>query len=124
MLARTLNMLLGQWLVLSAFLWRHDHPQLTDTVVVGVLASAIAFLAVTYPSARRWNLLLSAWLLVATLSMPHQAVTAWNNVLVAVAMFALAIVPGPERRRAVTLDERLRAVATAARSAELHGAGR
>ena len=113
MLARTLNLLLGQWLILSAFIWRHDHPQFTNTLLVGVLCTGVAFFAVSYPSARRWNMLLAAWLLVSTLLMPHQPLTAWNNALVAIAVFALALVHGREPPRALTLDERLRVVADA-----------
>ncbi|HET7752954.1 MAG TPA: hypothetical protein VFK85_03510 [Anaeromyxobacteraceae bacterium] len=113
MIARTLNLLVGSWLFLSAFVWRHPDPQFTNTWLVGLLCAVIAVAAVSYPRARYWNVLLSAWLVFSTLWLPHLRPTVWNNIIVALAMLAFALVPSPEAEHKPTLDERLQAVANA-----------
>lgn len=124
MLARVFNLLLGQWLIISAFVWPHEHPQLENTIVVGVLCSAIAFFAVIHPPVRRWNMLLAVWLIASTWAMPHHPGTIANNIVVALAMFGLALVrSAPPVERPLTLDERLRIIADAMARSRGHAEG-
>jgi hypothetical protein len=111
MYARTANVLLGSWLVVSAFVWPHTRPQLDNTVIAGILCFAVALVAVVHSPARRWNLLLGAWVVVSSVVLPGHLLTAVHNALVGAAMFALALVRTPGWQPPVTLENRLREVA-------------
>ncbi|WP_433927819.1 SPW repeat protein [Sorangium cellulosum] len=92
--ARGINIALGIWLFISAFLWRHSQDQFTNTWVVGVLCVAFALLAIWAPKARYLNTILAIWLFVSAWAIPALSVaTVWNNVLVAVAILIVSLVP-------------------------------
>src|SRR5690349_1717021 len=54
---RWLNVLLGVWLFISAFLWPHSQAQFTNTWLMGVLAVIFALLASRLNEARYLNTL-------------------------------------------------------------------
>jgi hypothetical protein len=92
--ARLGNTVLGLWLFTSAFAWRHFEASLHNTWLVGALVVASA-LAALRRSAWRWaNTALGGWLFASTLFLfrPLDVKTLWNNVLVAVLVFALSLV--------------------------------
>jgi hypothetical protein len=92
--ARLANAALGLWLFTSAFAWRHFEASLHNTWLVGALIFASA-LAALRRSAWRWaNTALGGWLFASTLFLfrPLDLETLWNNVLVAVLVFALSLV--------------------------------
>lgn len=97
--ARGLNVLLGIWLFISAFIWEHTQAQRTNTWILGVLCVVFALIAMSTPQARWLNTILSIWLFISVWALPHRNLaTMWNNVLVAIAVFLLSLVPGrPER---------------------------
>jgi hypothetical protein len=92
--ARVLSALLGAWLFLSGFVWDHTPAQRVNAWAVGVLFVAVALVALAASALRRINTALSAWLLASVWALPHaSAATMWNDALVAVAVFALSLVP-------------------------------
>jgi hypothetical protein len=92
---RIVNVLLGIWLFISAFAWRHTPAQTTNTWIVGVLCVLFALVAMALPWGRYLNTLLAVWLFVSTWALPSiHAGTVWNNVVVAIAMFVVSLLPG------------------------------
>ena len=95
--ARVVNILLGVWLFISAFVWPHSQAQMTNTWILGVLCVIFALVAMALPWVRYLNTLLAIWLFISAWALPTVSVgTIWNNVLVAIAVFIVSLVPtGP-----------------------------
>ena len=99
-LARQLQIVLGIWLFISAFIWPHTTAQRTNTWICGLIAIAFAIIAMKEPRARWVNTALAVWLFFSTIALPHISVgTEWNNVLVAIAMFILSLAPSTWQAR-------------------------
>jgi hypothetical protein len=99
LLARYINLLLGVWLVISAFVWRHTIEQQTNAWIVGVLVAVFALVAIGRERARYLNTLLSVWLLASIWVLPTVAeATQWNHGLVAMAVFIFSLVPNAPAR--------------------------
>jgi hypothetical protein len=93
-LPRIVNVVLGAWLFISAFLWPHTAAQRTNSWVCGVLCIVFALVATTAPWARYLNTVLAIWLFISAWALPAiSAATVWNNVLVAIAIFVVSLVP-------------------------------
>ena len=91
---RIINVILGIWLFVSAFIWPHSRAQLTNTWILGVLCVLFALVAMALPWARYLNTLLAIWLFISAWALPTvSAGTIWNNVLVAIAVFIVSLVP-------------------------------
>ena len=89
---RSINLLLGVWLVISAFLWTHSHEQFGNTCAVGVASAVVAALAMGSPRLRWINGVVALWLFVSAFVLPHATVgTIWNGVIVAVIMFSVSV---------------------------------
>ena len=94
MAARTLNVLLGVWLFVSAFVWAHSQAQLTNTWIRGVLCVVFALFAMRAERARFLNTALAVWLFVSAFALPGSSQgTVWNNALVASAVFVVSLAP-------------------------------
>ena len=93
-----MNLLLGLWVLASAFAWPHDELAQTNTWICGLLIALFAILAIYEPTMRYVNTVLGAWLVLSTVFV-FEATTAtrWNNVLVGLAVFIVSLVPGPRR---------------------------
>lgn len=93
---RILNLILGVWLFISAFVWPHTQAQMTNTWILGVIAVAISLVAMyVNAQARYLNTVLSIWLFISVWALPRLNVgTAWNNVIVAILMFVFSLIPG------------------------------
>ena len=113
MYARTANLLLSSWLVVSAFAWPHARPQLENAVVVGALCFVFALVAVVHSPARWWNVVLGAWLVVSFVVLPDRVWTDLHNAVVGAALCAFALVPTPGWQAPVTLEQRLRQISDA-----------
>lgn len=99
--ARVLNALLGTWLFLSGFVWDHTPAQRVNAWAVGALCVAVALVARAASPLRRVNTALSAWLFASVWALPHaSAATLWNDAVVALAVFALSLVPDPKEEAA------------------------
>jgi hypothetical protein len=97
---RILNVILGVWLFISAFLWPHTQSQFTNTWVCGVLCVAFALLAMAMPQARYLNTLLAIWLFISAWALPSMRIgTIWCNVLTAIAIFVVSLVPSSPAER-------------------------
>jgi hypothetical protein len=91
---RIINVILGVWLFISAFVWPHTASQMTNTWVCGVLAVIFALVAMAVPWVRYLNTLLAIWLFISAWALPSVSPgTIWNNVLVAIAIFIVSLVP-------------------------------
>lgn len=91
---RIVNVILGVWLFISAFAWPHTHAQMTNTWILGVLCVIFALVAMAVPWVRYLNTLLAIWLFISAWALPMESPgTVWNNVLVAIAIFVVSLVP-------------------------------
>jgi hypothetical protein len=101
--ARTLNLILGVWLFVSAFLWSHTPADRVSCWAVGIGVIAFAIIAMTLPVARWVNAALAVWLFISAFALPHlHAGTRWNEVIVSLLVFFLAIVPTEVDTRGLT----------------------
>src|SRR5947209_2788584 len=92
--ARYLNIAIGVWLFISAFVWRHSHAQFTNTWILGVVVAVIALIAVSVPAFRYVNTIAGAWLVVSGFALPRvNAGTTWNNVIVGIVVFLVSLMP-------------------------------
>jgi hypothetical protein len=92
--ARIVNIILGVWLVVSAFLWPHSYAQMNNTWIVGVLCVAFALVAMRVPEARYFNTVLAVWLFISVWALPARTMTTqWNNAIVAIAIFLVSLLP-------------------------------
>jgi hypothetical protein len=104
--ARTLNLILGAWLFVSAFLWSHTPADRVSCWAAGLGVIAFAVIAMTIPVARWVNCALAVWLFVSAFALPHlHPGTRWNEVIVALLVFFLAIVPTEVDTRALGSGE-------------------
>jgi hypothetical protein len=102
MTTRYLNVFLGIWLVLSAFLWPHSSGQFWNAISVGFLVAALALLASeTLPEARYVNTILGAWLIISAFTMhAASAGTIWNHFVVGLTVAVCSVFPNlPAVRR-------------------------
>ncbi len=101
--ARLINVLLGVWLFISAFLWPHTYEQMTNTWILGVLCVVFALIAMRVPQARYLNTALAVWLFISAFALPRATTgTLWNNILVAIAIFVVSLAPSGARPGYVT----------------------
>ena len=86
MVRRVLDLSLGLWLFVSAFLWPHGAAQAIDAAAVGALLMALAVVRQPHQEqARHATTALAIWLFVANIVLPGTTLpTAWNHALVAV----------------------------------------
>jgi hypothetical protein len=95
MTARTLNLILALWLFFSAFAWPRTGAAFANAWIVGLASAIVAVVGMTKARARFLNTALSAWLLASTVVLPHRpGIGRWNDVVIAVAMLLLSLVPG------------------------------
>ena len=91
---RIVNVIIGVWLFISAFLWPHLQAQQSNTWICGVLCVIFALVAMAVPWVRYLNTMLAIWLFVSAWALPSvQPGTIWNNVLCAIAIFILSLMP-------------------------------
>jgi hypothetical protein len=99
--ARVVNLVLGIWLFISAFVWGHTTAQMTNTWILGVLTVIFALVAMRFPPVRYLNTILAIWLFISAFALHRlNNGTVWNNALVAIVIFFLSLVPStaqPER---------------------------
>ena len=93
--ASGINLLIGIWLFISAFVWPHTMGQQTNTWILGVLIALASAWAMFAPTARYFDTIFAIWLFISTLVIAHQtAGTMWNNLIAAIVVFVLSLVPG------------------------------
>lgn len=93
---RWVNFLIGIWLIISAFVWPHTAGARANTWILGALIAIASIWAVFTPGARFLNTIFAIWLFFATLVIYHaSSATVWNNVIAAVVVFVLSLIPSP-----------------------------
>jgi len=95
MAARAINLMLGLWLFSSALAWPRYPASLTNAWIVGLLSSVFAVVGMFSSRARLVDTALSAWLLASAFLLPQRSTLGFrNDVVVALAMLAVSLVPG------------------------------
>lgn len=113
--ARTANLLLGAWLVFSAFAWDRGAPRV-NAALVGYLVFVFALLATALDGVRALTFALGLWLVVSVWLLPAATeAMRWNTGLVGLAVLLLSLVSSrggvhlpPIRRLAARLEGRRR----------------
>ena len=94
-LARFINMMVGAWVFLSAFVLPQSESTRTNSWVCGVLVVVFATIALRSPTARFVNTAIAVWLFITSFSFPHVSeATVWNNWICAVVIFFVSLIPG------------------------------
>jgi hypothetical protein len=89
-----INVVLGVWLFVSAFLLPEPRLHATSTWISGVLCVVFAIASMGVPWARYLNSTLAIWLFVSAWALPTEHVaTLWNNVLCSIAIFVVSLAP-------------------------------
>ncbi len=87
-----MNVLMGAWLFISAFLWRHTTAQLANALTVGVLLVACALLAERIPNVRYASTALALWLFVSPLVLPTERIAKAGALTTSTSMFIAVVV--------------------------------
>jgi hypothetical protein len=88
------NLALGVWLFISAFIWQHSPASKTNTWIFGLIIALLSVSARRAPGARFANTAAAVWLFFSTLAISHYSQgTIWNNLIVAIAVFLFSLVP-------------------------------
>jgi hypothetical protein len=91
--ARWVNAAVGVWLFLSAFLWPHTSSQYTNTWLMGIIAVAVALIALGRPGFRYVNTAVGIWLVISAFALPTMSMgTRWNNFIVGLVIGFLSLV--------------------------------
>lgn len=92
---RACNMVLGAWLLVSAFAWPHPRWQFFNTALPGVAIVVFALVACKAPWVRYLNTALSAYLFVAAWCGPAntsaEMATQGNNMIVGLWVFLISV---------------------------------
>ena len=87
------EILLGLWLIISAYCWPHPVPTRTNTWVFGLIIVVAGLSTVGTPSARWTDRVAAVLLVILTLPMARFSIgTAANNIIVAIAVILLSLV--------------------------------
>ena len=90
--ARWVNLVLGVWLFISAFIWPHSQASQTNSWILGAIIALVSVLAMRDAKLRLVNTGAAIWLFISTLVIAHvSSGTYWNNLIVAVAVFILSL---------------------------------
>lgn len=91
--ARYLNIALGIWLVVSAYLWPHSPAQFANLWISGLIVARCAAVALEAPWVGFFNSAVGLWLILSPLVLPRvSTATAWNNVLVGTVIALVSLV--------------------------------
>lgn len=89
---RGINVALGAWVFISAFIWTHTVAQFWNTWIVGALVALFALGAFRVPQARFLNAALAVWLFISIFALPTNLATAWNNGILAALIFIVSMI--------------------------------
>ena len=91
--ARWINVVMGAWLFVSAFLWSHTSAQYANTWIMGVVTVVVALSAVGATGFRFLNTAAGAWLMISAFVLPTMSAgTRWNNFIVGFVIGLLSLV--------------------------------
>jgi hypothetical protein len=93
-IARVINVIVGIWLFISAWVLPHTYAQFTNTWILGVLTVVFALIATRYAPVRFLNTLLAIWLFISAFALAGNFYgTVWNNAIVAIVIFVISLIP-------------------------------
>jgi hypothetical protein len=88
------NLVAGVWLIISAFAWPHALVAQTNAWVVGLLIALVSLSAMFAPAMRYVDTMLAIWLFFSAIAFTtNNSVTPWNDLLAAVVVFLVSLVP-------------------------------
>lgn len=91
--ARIINIVVGAWVFVSAFIWMHAGADLTNTWIVGLAIAVIAAIGLGVPQIRFVNTALAIWLFISAFALPTVlSATVWNNAIAAIIVFIASLV--------------------------------
>jgi len=91
---RWITLGLGLWLVVSTLVLPDTTASRANVAVTGALIAFTSLWALRAPPARFINTMLATWLFFSTLFVDHvDKAAAWNDLLVASAVFVLSLWP-------------------------------
>ena len=98
MAVRVLNVMLGFWMLASAFLWPQAAAQFHNEWLVGLLVMGLGLGTIFGLSRLRWvNFALGLWLFLSALALPHPTFGAFvNQLLVAVLVVVTSLYRTPQ----------------------------
>ena len=100
---RWVNLIVGLWLIVSAFVWPHNTVQLVNALLVGTGCAVAAVYATRTPHFRYVNVGLGLWLYASGWFVPvAQTATLNNHAIVSAIMVLIALVPNRSERPAST----------------------
>jgi uncharacterized membrane protein HdeD (DUF308 family) len=99
---RIFNVLMGVWLFISAFAWRHSPAQFWAALICGALTVLLTLATFYVPGVRYLVAVFAVFLFVESLTgAAGFRRTAWHDAIIAIAIFAAAMLsrgPAPARR--------------------------
>ncbi len=90
---RALQVGLGAWVLLTAFLWPHSRVQASLAVGAGALTVLLSLVALRYSPIRLLLGLVGGWLIVGSFMPPSQPLTVVNNLVAGALITALCFFP-------------------------------
>ncbi|MBS2033154.1 MAG: hypothetical protein JST54_35100 [Deltaproteobacteria bacterium] len=97
MATRINGVIVGLWIFISAFLWRHTPEEFALTWVCGTLAALLAAAAIFQPLVRHLNTVVALVLFVGTMVFRIESeATFWSNLVSAVALAFISQMPSEE----------------------------
>lgn len=107
---RFVNVVLGAWLFLSAFVLPYTSAQFTNTWVVGLAVVVFSLFGIASVPARFLNTLAAIWLFISVWILPGATTgTRWNSAIVAVLIFIFSLAPSGGERPIAPAGRRVRA---------------
>ncbi len=90
--ARSVNVALGAWLFISAFIWPHSEVSRINSALCGALVVVFALSALRIPPMRWLNTAVGAWVVMGAALLPHAAVaTVWNNMILGLLVVLVSV---------------------------------
>jgi hypothetical protein len=89
------NLILGAWLIVSAFAWPHSYAAQSNTWVCGLAIAGFALWAVFDRDLRWVTTTLGVWLFISAFVLPSgNSMTLWNNIIVSLLVIAFSLTEG------------------------------
>jgi hypothetical protein len=102
---------LGVWLIVAAFVLPRPYDSRVNAFVVGALIAIAALTSVRQPLARHVVAALAAWLVLSAFALFFTGpAVLLHDLILAFAIFAIALAPAAVARRFIGRDRRLREI--------------
>jgi hypothetical protein len=93
-LGNVINLVMGIWLIVSAFVLPHAGLPQINTIAIGALIALLALGSLVTPPLSWVNALPAVWLFGAGMAFQHQHhITSYNNIAVSLVVFLASLTP-------------------------------